>query len=63
MSFYESHGMGLQDLVGVKMLSLARERGIGQDMPFGGQGSHEQGGSAPSCTPDFRGNLIARIGR
>lgn len=37
LSLYESHGMGLQDLwVGVKMLLLARERGIGQDMPFGG---------------------------
>jgi ornithine cyclodeaminase len=37
VTLYESHGMGLQDLwVGVKMLALARERGIGQDMPFGG---------------------------
>ncbi len=37
ITLYESHGMGLQDLwVGVKMLALARERGIGQDMPFGG---------------------------
>jgi alanine dehydrogenase len=36
ISLYESHGMGLQDLyVGVRMLALARERGIGIDLPIG----------------------------
>ena len=36
ISLYESHGMGLQDLwVGVKMLKLSRERGIGTDLPVG----------------------------
>ena len=36
ISLYESHGMGLQDLwVGVKMLKLARERGVGTDLPVG----------------------------
>lgn len=36
ISLYESHGMGLQDLwVGVKMLQLARERGVGTDLPVG----------------------------
>jgi len=36
ISLYESHGMGLQDLwVGVKMLTLARERGVGTDLPVG----------------------------
>jgi len=36
ITLYESHGMGLQDLwVGVKMLKLARERGIGTDLTVG----------------------------
>ncbi len=36
ISLYESHGMGLQDLwVGVKMLKLARERGVGTELPVG----------------------------
>lgn len=36
VSLYESHGMGLQDLwVAVKMLKLARERGIGVELPVG----------------------------
>jgi len=36
ISLYESHGMGLQDLwVGAKVLRLARERGIGTDLPVG----------------------------
>jgi len=36
ITLYESHGMGLQDLwVGVKMLKLARERGVGTDLPVG----------------------------
>lgn len=36
ITLYESHGMGLQDLwVGSKMLALARERGIGTDLPVG----------------------------
>jgi len=36
ISLYESHGMGLQDLwVGAKMLKLARERGVGTDLPVG----------------------------
>jgi alanine dehydrogenase len=36
ITLYESHGMGLQDLyVGAKMLQLARERGIGADLPIG----------------------------
>jgi ornithine cyclodeaminase len=35
VSLYESHGMGLQDLyVGARMLALARERGIGIDLPI-----------------------------
>ena len=36
ITLYESHGMGLQDLyVGAKMLQLARERGVGADLPIG----------------------------
>lgn len=36
ITLYESHGMGIQDLyVGAKMLALARERGIGVDLPIG----------------------------
>ena len=36
ITLYESHGMGLQDLwVGAKVLKLARERGIGTDLPIG----------------------------
>jgi len=36
ITLYESHGMGLQDLyVGARMLQLARERGIGADLPIG----------------------------
>jgi len=37
ITLYESHGMGIQDLyVGAKMLALARERGVGVDLPVGG---------------------------
>ena len=37
ITLYESHGMGLQDLyVGARMLALARERGVGVDLPIGG---------------------------
>ena len=36
ITLYESHGMGLQDLwVGAKVLELARERGIGAELPVG----------------------------
>lgn len=36
ITLYESHGMGLQDVwVGSKMLALARERGVGTDLPVG----------------------------
>lgn len=36
ITLYESHGMGLQDVwVGSKMLALARERGVGTDLPIG----------------------------
>ena len=36
ITLYESHGMGIQDLyVGAQMLALARERGIGTDVPIG----------------------------
>ena len=36
ITLYESHGMGLQDLyVGARMLALARERGVGVDLPIG----------------------------
>lgn len=37
ITLYESHGMGIQDLyVGAKMLALAREHGVGVDLPVGG---------------------------
>jgi len=37
ITLYESHGMGIQDLwVGARVLALARERGIGADLPIGG---------------------------
>jgi ornithine cyclodeaminase len=36
ITLYESHGMGLQDVyVGAKVLALARERGVGSDLPVG----------------------------
>jgi len=36
ITLYESHGMGLQDVyVGAKILALARNRGIGTDLPIG----------------------------
>jgi ornithine cyclodeaminase len=36
ITLYESHGMGLQDVwVGATMLKLARERGVGTDLPIG----------------------------
>lgn len=36
ITLYESHGMGILDLwVGVKMLELARKRGIGTELPIG----------------------------
>jgi ornithine cyclodeaminase len=36
ITLYESHGMGLQDLwVGVKLLELARARGVGTELPVG----------------------------
>jgi len=36
ITLYESHGMGIQDIyVGAKVLALARERGIGVDLPVG----------------------------
>lgn len=35
ITLYESHGMGIQDLwVGAKVLELARERGVGIDLPI-----------------------------
>lgn len=35
ITLYESHGMGIQDLwVGAKVLALARERGVGMDLPI-----------------------------
>ncbi len=37
ITLYESHGMGIQDLyVAHKMVELARERGLGVDLPIGG---------------------------
>ena len=37
ITLYESHGMGIQDLyAGARALALARERGIGSDLPIGG---------------------------
>ncbi|HSQ04777.1 MAG TPA: ornithine cyclodeaminase family protein [Burkholderiales bacterium] len=37
ITLYESHGMGVQDLyVGARMLELARERGVGTELPIGG---------------------------
>ena len=37
ITLYESHGMGIQDLyAGARVLALARERGIGTDLPVGG---------------------------
>ncbi len=36
ITLYESHGMAIQDLyVGASILALARERGIGVDLPIG----------------------------
>jgi len=36
ITLYESHGMGVQDLyIGARMLELARERGIGTELPIG----------------------------
>jgi alanine dehydrogenase len=36
ITLYESHGMAIQDLyVGARLLALARERGIGIDLPIG----------------------------
>ena len=36
ITLYESHGMGIQDLwVGARMLALARERGVGVELPIG----------------------------
>jgi len=36
ITLYESQGMGLQDVyVGAKVLALARERGVGSDLPIG----------------------------
>jgi alanine dehydrogenase len=36
VTLYESHGMGVQDLyVGAAVLALARERGVGVDLPIG----------------------------
>ena len=36
ITLYESHGMGIQDLyVGARVVALARERGIGVDLPIG----------------------------
>src|SRR5690349_8102682 len=36
ITLYASHGMGLQDLwVGSRMLALARERGVGAELPIG----------------------------
>ena len=37
VTLYESHGMAIQDLyVGARLFALARERGIGVDLPIGG---------------------------
>jgi ornithine cyclodeaminase len=37
ITLYESHGMGIQDLyVCARLLALARERGVGADLPIGG---------------------------
>lgn len=37
ITLYESHGMGIQDLyAGARVSALARERGIGTDLPVGG---------------------------
>lgn len=39
ITLYESHGMGLQDLyVGARVLGLARDRGVGTDLPVGDTG-------------------------
>jgi ornithine cyclodeaminase len=39
ITLYESHGMGLQDLyAGARVLALAREKGIGTDLPVGEAG-------------------------
>ncbi len=36
ITLYESHGMGIQDLyAGAKVLELAREKGVGTDLPTG----------------------------
>jgi ornithine cyclodeaminase len=36
ITLYESHGMAVQDLyVGARVLALARERGVGADLPIG----------------------------
>lgn len=36
ITLYESHGMGIQDLyAGARVFALARERGIGTDLPMG----------------------------
>jgi len=37
ITLYESHGMGIQDVyVGARILAVARERGVGVDLPIGG---------------------------
>lgn len=37
ITLYESHGMGIQDIyVAHRLLALARERGVGIDLPIGG---------------------------
>ncbi len=39
VTLYESHGMGLQDLyAGIRVLALAREKGLGADLPIGAAG-------------------------
>jgi ornithine cyclodeaminase len=39
ITLYESHGMGLQDLyAGARVYALAREKGIGTDLPVGSAG-------------------------
>ena len=36
ITLYESHGLAIQDLyVGARILALARERGIGVNLPIG----------------------------
>jgi alanine dehydrogenase len=36
ITLYESHGMGIQDLyAGARVFALARERGIGTNLPMG----------------------------